>query len=64
MELKRIIGLIFLLSFSTYAQEIILSNESNEVTVSYNCSIFEDLNHRFFENDILTPDFQKNFQKT
>ena len=64
MELKRIIGLIFLLSFSTYAQEIILSNESNEVTVSYNCSIFEDLNHQFSEKDILSPDFQKNFQKT
>ncbi len=64
MAIKYIFGLIFLLSFSTYAQEISLSNSSNEVPVSYNCSIFEDLNHRFFENDIVTPNFQKNFQKT
>ena len=64
MTKKYIFGLLFLLSFSTYAQEIILSNESNEVPVSYNCLVFEDANKTFSEHDILSYIFQKNFQKS
>ena len=64
MELKRIIGLIFLLSFSTYAQEIVLSNKSDEIPVNDNCLMFEDANKTFSEHDILSYIFQKNFQKS
>jgi signal transduction histidine kinase len=59
-----ILGLLFWLSSSTYAQEIILSKEFDEIPVSYNCSVFEDVNKHFSEKDILSPNFQKNFQKT
>jgi signal transduction histidine kinase len=61
---RYILGILFLLNISTYAQDIILSDALNEAPVSYNCSVFEDPNHQFSEKDILSPDFQKNFQKT
>jgi signal transduction histidine kinase len=64
MDKIYILGLLFWLSSSTYAQEIILSKESDEIPVSYNCSVFEDVNKHFSEKDILSPNFQKNFQKT
>jgi signal transduction histidine kinase len=61
---KYIFWLLFLLSSSTYAQEIILSDEADEVVVGYNCLVFEDANKQFSELDILNSNFQKNFQKT
>jgi signal transduction histidine kinase len=61
---KLIFGLLFLLNTPTLAQEVTLSDNSNEVPVGYNCSVFEDPNHQFSEKDILSPNFQKNFQKT
>ena len=64
MLIKYIFGLIFLLSFSTYAQEISLSNSANQVSVGYDCSVFKDSGNRFSEADISLPDFQKNFRKT
>jgi signal transduction histidine kinase len=62
--IKHIFGLLLLLNTSTFAQEVTLADNSNEIPVSYNCSVFEDPNHQFSEKDILSPDFQKNFQKT
>jgi hypothetical protein len=59
-----ILGKLFFLNISTYAQEIILFDALIEVPVSYNCSVFEDPKHLFSEKDILSPNFQKNFQKT
>ena len=59
-----IFGLPFLLHFRINAQEIILSNKSDEVAVNYNCSVFEDYKHQFSEAAILAPNFEKNFQKT
>ncbi len=61
---NQILGLLFLLNIPLSAQEIILSNESNEVHVAYNCLVFEDSNHQFSDKDILSSNFQKNFQKT
>jgi signal transduction histidine kinase len=61
---KIIFGLLLLLNTSTFAQEVTLADNSNEMPVSYNCSVFEDPTHKFSEKDILSPDFQKNFQKT
>jgi signal transduction histidine kinase len=61
---RYILGILFLLNTSTYAQEITLSDISNEVPVGYNCSVFEATNHQFSEAAILSPNFQKNFQKT
>jgi len=61
---KYIFGILCLLSTSTNAQEIVLSDKYNEVPVGYSCSVFEDLNQQFTEKDILSPKFTKNFQKT
>jgi signal transduction histidine kinase len=57
-------AILILLSLSTYAQEIMLLNESDEIPVSYNCLIFEDINKQFSGQNISSPDFQKNFKKT
>jgi signal transduction histidine kinase len=61
---KYIFGIFFLLDTSTFAQEVTLADNSNEMPVSYNCSVFEDPTHKFSAKDILSPNFQKNFQKT
>lgn len=61
---KLIFGLLFLLNLPLQAQNITLIDTRNEVPVSYNCSVFEDPKNLFSEKDILSPDFQKNFNKT
>jgi signal transduction histidine kinase len=61
---KLILGLLFLLNLPLQAQNITLTDALNEVPVSYNCSVFEVQKNLFSEKDILSPDFQKNFNKT
>lgn len=59
-----ILFFLFWNNFNLIAQEIILSNAVNEVPASLNCLVFEDVNHQFSEHEILSHNFQKNFQKT